>query len=79
MSLLSELKTDARALAAKFEGVDEALLARMEAIQANPGVMALVDAGLAAVHVPAGAYGVVIAGLGELEKLYGSVQAATTP
>jgi hypothetical protein len=70
MSLLAELKSDAKALAAKFETIDEALLAKMEAIQANPGLMQLIDAGLAAVHVPAGAYGVVTGGLAELEKLY---------
>jgi hypothetical protein len=70
VSLLDEIKNDAKTLAAKFEAVDTAAMAKMEAIQANPGAMQLVDTALAYLHLPPEAFGAAIGVLGEIGKLY---------
>jgi hypothetical protein len=52
MSLLTEAKTILHDGLAKLETVDEAAAAKLEAIQANPGAMAVVDSLLGVLHLP---------------------------
>jgi hypothetical protein len=74
VSLLDEIKTDIHAIAAKFEAVDVAAAAKMEAIAVNPGAMALVDAALGYLHLPPQAFNTAIAALGEVSKLFAPPQ-----
>jgi hypothetical protein len=65
MSLIATLKQDAKNLAAKFDQVDEEAAAKLEQLEGNP----VVDALLAVTHVPAGALTMVVdvlKGLGEI-------------
>jgi hypothetical protein len=55
---------------AKLEAIDKALAAKMEAIQANPGAMQLVDFALNFLHLPPSAFSVAMAALAETSKLF---------
>lgn len=70
MSLITEVKAGLADVVAKLEQVDDAAAAKLEAAQANPGIMKLVDAGLAAVHVPPEAFDLAVSAVEGLEKLY---------
>jgi hypothetical protein len=79
VSLITEVKTGLHDIIAKLEQVDEAAAAKLESAQANPGIMKLVDAGLAAVHVPPQAFDLAVSAVEGLEKLYNPAQEAAAP
>ena len=66
VNLITELKADAQKLAAKFEGIDEAAAAKMQALEGNP----VVDALIAAAHVPPNALSIVVEVLKGLGDIY---------
>lgn len=66
MSLITEVKAELKSLAAKAEGIDEAAVGKVEALEGNP----VVDALLAAVHVPVNALSIVVDVLNGLAAIY---------
>lgn len=66
VSLIAEVKSELKSLAAKAEGIDEAAAGKIEALEGNP----VVDALLAAAHVPANALGIVVNVLDGLAEIY---------
>lgn len=66
MSLITEIKTELHDLAVKAEGIDEAVAGKVEALQGNP----VVDALLAAAHVPVNALSIVVDVLNGLAAIY---------
>lgn len=72
MNLIADLKQDAKNLAAKFEGIDEAAASKVEALEGNP----VVDALLAAAHVPVNALQMAVDLLNGLAAIYPKPDAA---
>jgi hypothetical protein len=66
VSLITEVKAELKSLAAKAEGIDEAAVGKVEALEGNP----VVDALLAAVHVPVNALSIVVDVLNGLAAIY---------
>jgi len=71
-SVLGEIKADIRQLAVKAERIDEGLVGKLEQLAGNP----VVDALLAAAHVPAGALSIVVSVLEGLGKIYAPADTA---
>lgn len=75
MSWITEAKTVAHDLVDKLEGVDETAVGKVEALEGNP----VVDALLAAAHVPANALTIVVDVLNGLASIYPKPDAPADP
>jgi hypothetical protein len=75
VSLITEVKTELKSLAAKAEGIDEAAAGKVEALEGNP----VVDALLAAAHVPVNALSIAVDVLNGLAAIYPKPDAPADP
>lgn len=70
MSFIDEAEAHAKALLDTFGQADREALRLMEALKANPGAVALVQAAEGYLHLPPAAFDIAISGLATVAKLY---------